>query len=288
MREKKSAKYDDNQIKNGALESDGKRVAAQLKKMRDYETTAYEKAGHELRKMDEFWTSLSQTLAEVKAKCKGDGFKTFQEKYCPDLQRSRIYELLRIGRGAMTLEEARDAAAKRKREQRVRDSANVTDKPPKPNLFVSDGQPGPVGPKKTLLPDGTIMTSPPTVPAADSTAGARAEQKQIDGVIAGLPRSWDVETPTEADTKDDTEASAEARKAQYAETEAVPTSSTTEAMIQNAAANSENEWNELKQILDARLPKLLTVDKVRLFAYIINHPALAKVKPPRREKARAA
>ena len=43
---------------------------------------------------------------------------------------------------------------------------------------------------------------------------AKAEQKQIDAVIAKSPRSWDVETP-----KDDTEASAEQRKAQYAVTE---------------------------------------------------------------------
>jgi hypothetical protein len=137
---KRNAKFDDTQINHGALEHDGKRVAAQLQKMRDYEATAYEKAGHELRKMDDFRISLSQTLAEVKAKCSDRGFKAFQQKWCPNLQRSRIYELLRVGRGVLTLDEARAEAAKRKRQQRQRDhksSVTVTDKELKAAGFVA-------------------------------------------------------------------------------------------------------------------------------------------------------
>jgi hypothetical protein len=105
----KPAKFDELQIKNGALEQDGKTVAAQLQKVRDYEASAKEKAGHELKKADEFWISLTKTLAEVKAKCKGLGFKAFKEKYCPDLSRSRICELVAVGDGKKTLEETRAA-----------------------------------------------------------------------------------------------------------------------------------------------------------------------------------
>jgi hypothetical protein len=107
MRKAKAAKFDDIQIKNGALEQDGMRVTAQLKKVREYEAAANEKAGHELKKTDEFWVSLTQTLAEVKAKCSGMGFRTFKEMYCPDLSKSRIYQLLEIGTGKKTLAESR-------------------------------------------------------------------------------------------------------------------------------------------------------------------------------------
>jgi hypothetical protein len=74
----KLVRFDDVQIKAGALEQDGKKVAAQLQKVREYEAAAHEKAGHELKKADEFWVSLTQTLAEVKAKCKGAGFRAFK------------------------------------------------------------------------------------------------------------------------------------------------------------------------------------------------------------------
>ena len=42
---------------------------------------------------------------------------------------------------------------------------------------------------------------------------------------------------------------------------------TTEEIVQDAAAQSEDGWVEIKTFLDARLPRLLTVDKLKLFAY---------------------
>lgn len=54
----KLARFDDVQFKAGALEQDGKKVAAQLQKVREYEAAAHEKAGHEFKKADEFWVSL--------------------------------------------------------------------------------------------------------------------------------------------------------------------------------------------------------------------------------------
>jgi hypothetical protein len=101
--------------------------------MRGYEAKAHEKAGVELRKADNHWNTISQLLAEVKEKCDGGGFMAFQSKYCPDLGRSRIYELLAIGSGKKTLEESR--AEKRKRVTKSRGNVSVTsdvaDKPPK-------------------------------------------------------------------------------------------------------------------------------------------------------------
>ena len=99
-------------------------------------------------------------------------------------------------------------------------------------------------------------------------------------------------------TVDSAGASAERRKAVYAEGEksasvpaqpeeapspAAQTPTTDQEIIQNAAARSAHEWEEIKAVLDARLPNLHTVEKLKLFEYIIDHPALANVKVPKRD-----
>jgi hypothetical protein len=81
----------------------GHQIRARLKTM-GYETKAREKAGVELRKANDNWITVTQLLAEAKAKCNAGGFKAFKEKFCPDLGRSRIYELLAIGAGKKTSE----------------------------------------------------------------------------------------------------------------------------------------------------------------------------------------
>ena len=110
----------------------GFRIAAHLKTMRGYEAKAREKAGVELRKADDNWTTVTQLLAEAKEKCSTGGFKAFKEKFCPNLSRSRIYELLQIGSGKKTLEESRAAnrerIAKHRRDKRVSVTDDVTDK----------------------------------------------------------------------------------------------------------------------------------------------------------------
>lgn len=128
----KPPKFDEVQIKAGALENLGKDVAARLKKVREYEAAAREKAGVELQKADDHRISITQTLANVKAQCSGVGFKAFREKYCPDLGRSRVYELLAIGSGKKTVEETRVETRKRTAKSRAKVSATddpVADKP---------------------------------------------------------------------------------------------------------------------------------------------------------------
>ncbi len=98
----KPAKFDDLQIQAGALKDLGDRVAAHLKKVREYEAAAREKAGVELQKSQDNRDSIAHLLAEAKTKCKSLGFKAFKEKYCPDLGKTRLYELLSIGDGRKT------------------------------------------------------------------------------------------------------------------------------------------------------------------------------------------
>ena len=176
------------QIEKGELESLGKRIMAHLEKVRTYEAKAHEKAGVELHKADDNWNSFTQLLAEAKAQCDTGGFKAFKRKYCPNRQKSRIYELLAIGSGKKTLEETR--AEKRARVAKSRQKKKVSATTP----HVADN-------KKPVVPDGLRR-----VPGAES--------------LPELPR--DIATLTR---DEDPAASAERRKIAYAkivEAEAVP------------------------------------------------------------------
>ena len=113
------------------IELDGKFIAAQIKKARQYETQAEEKAGADLRKAADNWTSVFQRLAEVQKKCKeaGVSFKEFKAKYCPDLGRSQLYKALAIADGRTTIEQERERDAKRQATKRAKASVtpDVTD-----------------------------------------------------------------------------------------------------------------------------------------------------------------
>jgi hypothetical protein len=192
------------QIEKGELELLGKQIAAHLQKMRGYEAKAQEKAGIELRKADDHRNSVSQLLAEAKAKCDGGGFKAFQEKYCPDLGRSRIYELLSIGSGKKTLEESR--AEKRKRVAKSRSkvsatSSSVADKPPKV-------QPAQCMPLPGRSPISSMVASAPSVlnestsfPEVAATNELDRELKRFSKTFTPKFKAWIGTTPTADDLK---------------------------------------------------------------------------------------
>jgi hypothetical protein len=135
------------QIAKGELEPLGKEIAARLEKMRGYEATAQEKAGVELKKADDHWNSITQLLTQAKKKCDEGGFKAFKEKYCPNLSRSRIYELLTIGSGKKTLEESRAKNAEANRRHRSKRRASPS----------RDGQTG--------VANGEAIASPSVTPS---------------------------------------------------------------------------------------------------------------------------
>ena len=126
----KTAKFDDLQIERGALKDLGDRIAAHLKKVREYEASAREKAGVYIKKAQDNRDTIAQLLNEAKAKCKGTRFKAFKAKYCPNLSRPYIYELLSIGDGRKTVEEVRTATRERvakSRAAKVSATSPVTD-----------------------------------------------------------------------------------------------------------------------------------------------------------------
>jgi hypothetical protein len=92
----------------------GKRIAAHLEKADKYDDKAN---NHRI--------SAGQLLAEAKQACDDGGFTAFRERFCPNLGKSRAYELLAIASGKKSVEQVRGANAERKRRQR--DAASVRD-----------------------------------------------------------------------------------------------------------------------------------------------------------------
>lgn len=204
--------------------------------------------------------SIDHLLAEAEKCCDAEGFVAFKKTYCPELGQSRTYELLAIQDGRKTLDQIR--AATRQRVAKHREAKRVTEK----DSVTSNA------------PATTIKLNGQSVKADD--LGPAAREKIIEALK---------ETPQE---------SAEARKAQHAAAEeqastipmpgplSEPTP-TIETIVHDAKAISENTYEEIMRLIDDRLSSLHTTEKIRLLAYIINHPALAKLKVPRREKATA-
>jgi hypothetical protein len=139
----------------------GDRVATHLDKARAYEARAHEKAGVELRKADDHWNTVTHLIATAKMRCDGSGFDVFKAKYCPNLSRSRIYELLAIGSGKKTLEEVH--AEKRESAARSRAKVSTTASP------VVDSEPEAAG----QVPDGGISAelSKPRIARPQSPTG---------------------------------------------------------------------------------------------------------------------
>jgi hypothetical protein len=127
------------------LEEIGKQIAARVKIMRDYDASAEEKAGHELRKaQDERDTINKVLLVQARAKCKeaGESFEKFRKQYCPDLSRSRLYAVLAIADGRKTVEqdraEKRESVAK-SRAKAVSSTSDVGDTLRVPGVATPNG-----------------------------------------------------------------------------------------------------------------------------------------------------
>jgi DNA repair exonuclease SbcCD ATPase subunit len=111
------------------LEQEGKNVAVLVEKIKQYEKSAEEKAGGDLKKAQDFRDTLAKELARIEPKCKAAGMKVadFKKKYAPDFGRTKLYELLRIGRGDTTTEEARAHKTEKKRQERAAKSSATSD-----------------------------------------------------------------------------------------------------------------------------------------------------------------
>ena len=169
---------DDGAIKRATakaeLEEIGKQIAARFKIMRDYDASAEEKAGHELRKaQDERDTINNVLLVQARAKCKeaGESFEKFRKQYCPDLSRSRLYAVLAIADGRKTVEqdrtEKRESVAK-SRAKVVSSTSAVGDTPRVPRVATPNG---------TTL-DTSAFSPKSKIPGNDVDTEASAEARK--------------------------------------------------------------------------------------------------------------
>ena len=148
------------QIENGCperLEALGNRIRAHL-----------EKAGQAERRADNHHTSAGILLAQVKEACTEGGFAAFRERFCPNLGRSRTYELLQIAGGTKSAEEIRAENAERNRRHRAKQKAAELVR------HVTDTEPASVA-LNGAAPSPTLAWAPP-VPTPPTT-GRRTRAK---------------------------------------------------------------------------------------------------------------
>jgi len=102
------------------VEKIGEEIKVRIGKMLE----AAEAASPHVKRLEDHGDTVAKMLADVHPKCKAAGmrFEDFKKKYAPDFDRQKIYHLIRIGKGTLTIEDKRAAVAKRKRDQRAREA----------------------------------------------------------------------------------------------------------------------------------------------------------------------
>ena len=130
------------------LEDLGELIAVHLEKSRKYDDKA-----------DQHRATAGRYLAQAKDLCDEGGFEAFREKVCPDLGRSRAYELLAIANNRKSVSELRAST----RERVARHRANKTE-----SVTVTDSR-----------TDAATMEDPAT--SAEERKAPYAAQKADDG-----------------------------------------------------------------------------------------------------------
>jgi hypothetical protein len=90
----------------------GRRIAAHYDKLIKCEDKA-----------EQHKTAIGQLLVRAKEACDADGFTAFRERFCPNLGKSRAYELLQIASGKKTSEELKQEARDRQQKSRAKKKA---------------------------------------------------------------------------------------------------------------------------------------------------------------------
>ena len=252
----KAAKFDAIQIQNGALEQEGKFIAAQIKAMRGYEAAAEEKAGVEMKKALDHRTTVEERLAGVYAKCKADGIKAFRAMYAPDFGRTKLYQILAIGSGKTTREEIRTKERDKKRAQRAAASsgqANVPDTSPEPQ------------------PEASVTND------LRAASQANADDRGVPTLMVhegGVTEMVEPRTEPKAGNDADPQASADQRKAENA----AAAEAGAEGRVNTREKISKRVLASAKSTLDEILPDLTTEDKAAFYHYFKFHREMVGVK----------
>ena len=101
---------DHNKVTAAQVEADCPR---ELDEVGKHVTAHHDKARKYQEKADQHYATLGQLLLQARDLCDEGGFNAFRKKYCPDLGKSRVYELLAIGANRKSLGETRAATRER-------------------------------------------------------------------------------------------------------------------------------------------------------------------------------
>jgi hypothetical protein len=93
---------------------------AKLTELGQHIAAHLEKAERCDQKADDHRLTAGRLLAQAKELCDDGGFIAFHERFCPNLGRSRTYDLLAIASGKKSVEEIRADNAERNRRLRAR------------------------------------------------------------------------------------------------------------------------------------------------------------------------
>jgi hypothetical protein len=160
------------------LEELGRRIATHLQKAHTYEKKACECD----EKADQHITSAAKYLAEAKEACNDGGFAAFHEKYCPDLGKTRVNDLLQIGTGKKTVNEIRASIRERVAKHRANKKIKATESERPEAELASDSVT--VTDKTELTPpppEGVTMASPihPSSTVADQATESATVRRAV-------------------------------------------------------------------------------------------------------------
>ena len=132
----------------------GERIAVHLEKARKCE-----------EKAEQHYTAIAQHLAKAKETCDDGGFDAFREKFCPDLGRTRVYELLSIGANKKSIEQVRA-------ETRARTAKSRANKKSRGVRYVADKSEPALEPSEESAPEVAPADTPSIEPEQRREAAA--------------------------------------------------------------------------------------------------------------------
>jgi hypothetical protein len=223
------------------IKADGRHIAAQIEKARKYEEAAEEKAGTDLRKAADHWTSVYERIAAAKAKCKEAkvSFTEFKEQYCQGLGgKSKLYKILAIADGRTTVEKEQERDAKRQASKRAKDKS------------VRD----------------VTNSSPPNGHAVQTDGVSEAVEKQVEGVIANLPSSWEETAEESAGTRTVADAPTDASDVVVVMEPQIPL--VTDHALDDEQKPGNDPLGEFKRACNKWLPLMIEAERQKARVYV--------------------
>src|SRR3954452_4364821 len=119
-----------------------------LRRLGDEIAARIKKVDKQMEQAENHSISIGKLITQAQQMCDGGGFQAFQNKFFPDLGKSRVYELLAIGTNKKSVEEIKASTRARVAKHRANNAApsvsvTVTEKSePEPSTYGAPKQQG--------------------------------------------------------------------------------------------------------------------------------------------------